>query len=96
MICLVSYLINVMKYIIAAGGTGMRCVEAFIHLCAIGMFDNEEINVLLIDTYHENGNKSRTRDLITIYQDIKKYGKEEGKALSDSFFSAKINLRAPS
>ena len=31
-------------FVIAIGGTGMRCLEAFVHLCAIGMFDNEEIN----------------------------------------------------
>ena len=30
-------------FVIAIGGTGMRCLESFVHLCAIGMFDNEEI-----------------------------------------------------
>ena len=29
-------------FVIAIGGTGMRCLESFVHLCAIGMFDNEE------------------------------------------------------
>ena len=28
-------------FVISIGGTGMRCVEAFTHLCAIGMFGNQ-------------------------------------------------------
>lgn len=46
-------------FVIAIGGTGMRCLEAFVHLCAIGMFDNEEINILTLDTDQSNGNKGR-------------------------------------
>ena len=30
-------------FVISIGGTGMRCVEAFTHLCAMGMFGNKEI-----------------------------------------------------
>ena len=26
-------------FVIAIGGTGMRCLESFVHLSAIGMFD---------------------------------------------------------
>ena len=37
-------------FIIAVGGTGMRCLESFTHLCAIGMFDNQEIEILTLDT----------------------------------------------
>ena len=37
-------------FIIAIGGTGMRCLEAFVHLCAAGMFDNKEIDILTLDT----------------------------------------------
>ena len=32
-------------FVIAIGGTGMRCLEAFVHLCAVGMFDNKETKV---------------------------------------------------
>ncbi len=34
----------------------MRCLESFVHLCAIGMFDNEEIEILTLDTDQTNGN----------------------------------------
>ena len=37
-------------FVVAIGGTGMRCLESFVHLCAIGMFDNEEIEILTLDT----------------------------------------------
>jgi|AntRauTorckE5430_2_1112549.scaffolds.fasta_scaffold01171_3 hypothetical protein len=79
------------KYLIAVGGTGMRCLESFVHLCAIGMLDNEEINILIIDTDHDNGNKSRTVDLIENYKKIKSNNNTNGVSLQDSFFSAVIN-----
>ena len=37
-------------FLIAIGGTGMRCLEAFVHLCAAGMFDDQEIEILTLDT----------------------------------------------
>jgi outer membrane protein insertion porin family len=30
-------------FVIAIGGTGMRCLESFVHLCAIGMLDGREV-----------------------------------------------------
>ena len=44
-------------FIIAIGGTGMRCLESFVHLCAMGMFDNKTIDILTLDTDQSNGNK---------------------------------------
>lgn len=81
------------KYLIAVGGTGMRCLESFVHLCAIGMMDNEEINVLMIDTDHDNGNKSQTNTIIEAYQTIKADSNGgNGTTLEDSFFSSVINF----
>ena len=54
-------------FVIGIGGTGMRCLEAFTHMCAMGMFDSKEINVLTLDTDFTNGNKQRTEDLIETY-----------------------------
>jgi hypothetical protein len=83
-------------FVIGIGGTGMRCLESFVHLCALGLFDNKEINILTLDTDQENGNLKRVWDLIALYNRIKNpSGKEEdsgGKPSSDTFFSAKINL----
>lgn len=83
------------KFIVAIGGTGMRCLESFVHLCAIGMFDNEEIEVLTLDTDQTNGNKGRVEQLIDAYNHVKSNDQTKidgGTPNADTFFSAKINL----
>ena len=83
------------KFVIAIGGTGMRCLESFVHLCAIGMFDNEEINILTLDTDQTNGNKGRVEQLIDLYQKVKSEKPDMidgGSPNANTFFSAKINL----
>jgi len=77
-------------FLIGIGGTGMRCIEAFTHLCAIGMFDNKEINILSIDTDTNNGNKGRSEQLIDRYLRIK--GGTDAKPTANTFFSAKLNI----
>ena len=82
-------------FVIAIGGTGMRCLEAFVHLCAIGMFDNEEINILTLDTDQGNGNKARVENLIDLYNKVKTNDYQQmdgGKPKTNTFFSAKLNL----
>jgi len=83
-------------YVIGIGGTGMRCLECFVHLCAMGMFDNKEINILTLDTDQANGNLSRVWQLIDLYNDIKSSTEKKedrgGKPLKNTFFSAKLNL----
>jgi hypothetical protein len=80
-------------FIIGIGGTGMRCLETFTHMCAMGLYDGMEFNVLTLDTDFTNGNKNRTENLIKDYNNIKKTSdSENGAANNDSFFSAKINL----
>lgn len=75
-------------FVIAVGGTGMRCLEAFTHLCAIGMFDSKEIEVLTLDTDQANGNKGRVEKLIQLYNRIKTGGTPN----ANTFFSSKLNL----
>lgn len=77
-------------FLIGIGGSGMRCIEAFTHLCAIGMFDNKEIDILSIDTDTNNGNKGRSEQLIDRYIRIK--GGDKGKPTANSFFTAKLNI----
>lgn len=80
-------------FVIAIGGTGMRCLESFLHLCAIGMFDNKEIEILTLDTDQTNGNKVRVENLIYLYNRIKTSGNSVGGTPNENtFFSAKINL----
>lgn len=80
-------------FVIAIGGTGMRCLESFTHLCSIGMFDNQEIELLTLDTDQTNGNKGRVEELIRLYNRIKTSGSSEGGTPNaNTFFSAKLNL----
>lgn len=79
-------------FVIAIGGTGMRCLESFVHLCSIGMFDGKEVNILTLDTDYSNGNKGRVETLIELYNKVKKDGATEGVTNVNTFFSAKLNL----
>lgn len=80
-------------FVIAIGGTGMRCLESFTHLCAIGLFDSREIEILTLDTDQTNGNKGRVEELLRLYQRIKTSGSTVGGTPNaNTFFSARLNL----
>lgn len=81
-------------FLIAIGGTGMRCLESFVHLCAAGLFDNHTIEVLTLDTDQNNGNKDRVEKLIDLYNKVKTNDAttQGGEQRSNTFFSAKLNL----
>ena len=80
-------------FVVAIGGTGMRCLESFVHLCAIGMFDNKIINILTLDTDMNNGNKERVEQLVQNYIAIKRStGQELGRPNINTFFSAQLKM----
>lgn len=72
-------------FLIGIGGTGMRCLESFVHTCAIGMYDETEVEMLALDTDKDNGNFIRLRKLVEHYTKI-----NGGVTKKDTFFSAKI------
>ncbi len=77
-------------FVMGIGGTGMRCIESLIHLCAMGMFDNTEIHLLALDTDKNNGNFSRLKELKEAYVNSKNLDKTKRTPLSNTFFSADI------
>lgn len=77
-------------FVIGIGGTGMRCIEAFIHLCAIGMFDDTDVYMLALDTDKDNGNFTRLKNLKESYIKTKGVNKPQF-SLKDTFFSAKLH-----
>lgn len=77
-------------FVLGIGGTGMRCIESLIHLCAMGMFDNTEIHLLALDTDKNNGNFSRLKELKDAYLNTKGLDQASRVALSNTFFSANI------
>jgi hypothetical protein len=76
-------------FVIGIGGTGMRCLESFVHLCAMGMFDETNVYMLALDTDHENGNFTRLKNLKDAYLNTKGVNKTH-TALKDTFFSANL------
>ena len=75
------------NFLIAAGGTGMRCLQAFVNLCAIGMYKElGKVHVLLMDTDEENKDKRNAENLIQSYRKIRDSIK------SSEYFSCDIEL----
>ena len=77
-------------FVLGIGGTGMRCIESLIHLCAMGMFDDTEIHLLALDTDKNNGNFSRLKEVKEAYVNSKGLDKANRVSLHDTFFSANI------
>lgn len=77
-------------FVLGIGGTGMRCIESLIHLCAMGMFDDTDIHLLALDTDKNNGNFGRLKELKEAYVNAKGLQAESRVALKDTFFSANI------
>ena len=78
-------------FVLGIGGTGMRCIESLIHLCAMGMFDDTEIHLLALDTDKNNGNFSRLKEVKEAYTLSKGLDAANRVSHKDTFFSA--NLR---
>ena len=58
-------------YLILLGGTGARCGEIFVHMCANGYFAGNSIHMLYIDSDEDNGNARMFRQLVDLYQDCR-------------------------
>lgn len=76
-------------FIVGIGGTGMKCLESFVHLCAMGMFDNTEVHILALDTDIQNGNFAQLQKIIKEYSIVKGSNRT---TTNNSFFTAKIEL----
>jgi len=76
-------------FVVGIGGTGMRCIESFIHLCAMGMFDDTDVHLLALDTDKDNGNFKRLKELKEAYLKTKGVNKPY-TALKDTLFSANL------
>src|SRR5574344_2388490 len=77
-------------FVMGIGGTGMRCIESMIHLCAMGMFDDTEIHLLALDTDKNNGNFSLLKEVKDAYLNSKNLDKANRTPLTDTFFSTDI------
>ena len=57
-------------YVFAIGGTGARCLESLLFLCAAGL-GPAELHPILVDPDSGNGNLNRTKELIIKYKSIR-------------------------
>lgn len=73
-------------FVLGIGGTGMRCIESLIHLCAMGMFDDTDIHLLALDTDKDNGNFARLKEVKEAYVKTKGTEASQRTALKDTFF----------
>lgn len=77
-------------FVLGIGGTGMRCIESLLHLCAMGMFDNTELHLLALDTDKNNGNFARLKEVKEAYCRAKGSDAAARTPLQDTFFSANV------
>ena len=59
-------------YILGIGGTGTKCIEAVIHLAAVGLLNKnqfETIKVLFIDPDKSNGSLERAKQTLSTYEE---------------------------
>ena len=78
-------------YLISIGGTGAKCLEAFVHMNAAGLMkSDDEIKVIYVDPDASNGNLNRAMETINAYiEAYDKVGLTNG-AKNITFFKNKI------
>lgn len=55
-------------YLICIGGTGAKCLEAFVHMNAAGLMQNrEEIKIIYVDPDASNGNLEKAKKAVASY-----------------------------
>src|SRR5687767_2572049 len=87
------------NYLIAIGGTGSRCLEAFTYIAAAGLI-RSSVHILIIDPDLNNGNGFKLRQLISDYHELhlakqpdnpKHTGWFKSKAPLPTLFQAEMN-----
>lgn len=79
-------------YLILLGGTGARCGEIFVHMCANGYFEGSSIRMLYIDSDEDNGNAQAFRKLVELYGDCRRRYHNNASPIP-CFFQTDITLR---
>mgnify|MGYP001570240403 CR=1 FL=1 len=79
-------------YVIGIGGTGARCIEAFVHLCAAGLMPQGKLNLYFVDADETNGNLVFAKDMISKYTGFLEGIHRSGSVLgSASLFQTEIH-----
>jgi hypothetical protein len=84
------------SFFIGIGGTGAKCAEALIHLCAAGL-GPDRCSVMLIDQDEPNGNGVRCQQLLDSYIDLRRRLTNPGErteAAGSGLFHTEITIPA--
>jgi hypothetical protein len=76
-------------FVIGIGGTGMRCLESFVHMCSMGMCDGAKVVLLALDTDKDNGNFRRLKEVVKAYDKVKGIHRVH-KPQKSTLFSAQL------
>ena len=79
-------------FLVCAGGTGMRCLQSFVNMCALGMFSGQIVDLLLLDTDAENKDKKNAENLVQKYKSLMSNSGDAKHNKAGEFFSTQINL----
>ena len=79
-------------FLVCAGGTGMRCLQSFVNMCALGMFSGQIVDVLLLDTDAENKDKKNAENMVQKYGKLMNNSGDAKANKAGEFFSTQINL----
>ena len=84
-------------FVIAAGGTGAKVVEAIVHLCAAGLCP-PNVHILLVDGDASNGNRKRALETWNTYQQVQPWPwlvkPETADGAEVSLFGSKLEIYA--
>ncbi len=78
-------------FLILLGGTGAKCGEIFLHMCANGCFNAEDVTILFIDSDSQNGNARYFKQLHQYYEQCRDAYRIDGKNIP-YFFRPKVIL----
>lgn len=79
-------------HLILLGGTGARCGEIFLHMCANGFFRGESVDIIHIDSDGHNGNYNAFWSLIQTYKECREQYYIEGTPVP-CFFRPKVSAK---
>ena len=79
-------------YIILLGGTGAKCGEILIHMCANGYLECDRLTILYIDSDLENGNANQFKEVMEAYIKCQEKYRIPSSSIS-GFFKTKIEFQ---
>lgn len=58
-------------YLIGIGGTGARCLEAFVHMTGAGLLNtNQDVKIVYVDADTSCGNLTKTQETVNLYKKV--------------------------